>query len=234
MKSISVVIAARNEADYIGRCIDSVIRQEGASALEIIVVNNASSDQTAAIAKSHGCVVIDEKIPSQVLAKQVGCISAKGEIIAVIDADCVVGINWLKSILEIFSADPAISAVTGPYQYKDKLPLWAVLYNRLIHSSVLSFASALDFLNFPYVIGGNVAFRRDCFISCGGYRLSRSFAETEIGISLRLRRYGKIKISREICVTTSGRRFYSGLIDFFVLYKMHNYFWLFFFDRVKK
>ena len=57
MSKIAVIIPAFNEALSIGQVIQALPK----SVAEIIVVNNASTDQTAQVAKEHGAVVLDEK-----------------------------------------------------------------------------------------------------------------------------------------------------------------------------
>ena len=57
MSKIAVIIPAFNEALSIGQVIEALPK----SIAEIIVVNNASTDQTAQVAKEHGAVVLDEK-----------------------------------------------------------------------------------------------------------------------------------------------------------------------------
>ena len=60
MKKVSVVIIARNEEENIGRCIKSVLKQNYKD-LEIIVVNDVSTDKTAEIAKKLNVKVINNK-----------------------------------------------------------------------------------------------------------------------------------------------------------------------------
>ena len=57
MSKIAVIIPAFNEALSIGQVIEALPK----SIAEIIVVNNASTDQTAQVAEEHGAVVLDEK-----------------------------------------------------------------------------------------------------------------------------------------------------------------------------
>lgn len=98
---VSVVIPARNEEKYIGKCLQSLLEQEE-KADEIIVVDNNSSDKTAEIAKSYGARVIKEKTQGITYARTLGFNSAKFEIIARVDADTTVPKDWILRIKKDF------------------------------------------------------------------------------------------------------------------------------------
>src|SRR2546427_622165 len=92
---ISVVVAAKNEAQHIGRCLGALFRQTYSNDYEVIVVDNGSCDATPKIAKMFPCRVVFEPRLGQLQAKHRGVQEASGEIVAVLDADCVAPANWL-------------------------------------------------------------------------------------------------------------------------------------------
>lgn len=94
---VSVVIPVRNGAKYLREAIDSVLRQ-GVSGIEVIVVNNGSTDGSRAVAQSFGAPVrlIDEAKPGAAHARNAGVALARGEFLAFQDADDV----WARGKLE--------------------------------------------------------------------------------------------------------------------------------------
>src|SRR3546814_8574240 len=87
---ISVIIAVWNGRATIGRCLDAVRAQSLPSEeLEIIVVDNGSSDGTAEIARSvPGVIVLTEHRPGSYAARNRGLAHARGTYVAFTDADC--------------------------------------------------------------------------------------------------------------------------------------------------
>ncbi len=87
---ISFVIPAYNEQDFIGPCLESVMRELGTIECdaEVIVVNNASTDATRERALAVPDVrVVDEPQKGLVRAREAGYLASSGELIANIDSD---------------------------------------------------------------------------------------------------------------------------------------------------
>ena len=84
---ISFVVPARNEAAGIRTCVDALVRQGDSATVEVIVVDNGSSDDTAAIASAHGARVIHEPRPGLAHARQAGLMAAHAPILVFVDAD---------------------------------------------------------------------------------------------------------------------------------------------------
>ncbi len=86
--TITVIVCAYNEAQYLAACLHALLAQTR-PADQIIVVDNASSDGTGAVARSiAGVLVVDEPARGLVLARERGRLAARGDILAYIDADC--------------------------------------------------------------------------------------------------------------------------------------------------
>lgn len=112
---VSVLIPARNEEKFIGRCIASV-RATGwtAERLEILVIDHQSTDDTAAVARKAGAQVISADRKKKIGAvRNVGLTKAKGDFVAFVDADCTVPRTWLSSAISILVSDPRVGAVGG-------------------------------------------------------------------------------------------------------------------------
>lgn len=112
---VSVLIPARNEEKFIGRCIASVLATEWpADQLEILVIDHQSTDDTAAVAREAGAHVISADRELKIGAvRNVGLSRAKGDFVAFVDADCTVPRTWLRSAINILVSDSRVGAVGG-------------------------------------------------------------------------------------------------------------------------
>jgi len=107
---ISVIIPVKNGTNYLGEALESLRRQE--LNLEIIVVDDGSTDATAELAREAGCVVLRHPVSrGQVAGKNTGLSAAKGDFILFLDHDDKVRDGALRTMLEALQADPEASAV---------------------------------------------------------------------------------------------------------------------------
>ncbi len=113
MTSISVVIPALNDAAMLEHCLAALAAQTRL-ADEIIVVDNGSTDATAAVAKAAGARVVNEPLRGIFPATAAGFDAATGTLLARLDADSIAPPDWLARVEEAFLADPTLSALTGP------------------------------------------------------------------------------------------------------------------------
>src|SRR3990167_6878823 len=84
---VSIVIPARNEEDFLPACLASIDALTTSKTLEVIVVDNASTDKTAMIAEGHGALVLYESVTGVGRARARGSAHARGTYILNIDAD---------------------------------------------------------------------------------------------------------------------------------------------------
>lgn len=111
---VSVVVPAYNEEENIGRCIESILTQDFTGELELIVVNDGSTDRTSEIASKYPVKLIDlPKNGGKAQALNVGTRSARGEIIVFSDSDSEMSHGALTSISKCFEDDPDVEAVAG-------------------------------------------------------------------------------------------------------------------------
>ncbi|RIH85792.1 putative glycosyltransferase EpsJ [Meiothermus luteus] len=199
--SVSVVVPARNEEDYIGPCLASILAQEPRPD-EVIVVDNGSTDRTAEIARGFGVRVVYQPQPGLHIARQTGLEAASSEVVAATDADCRVEPGWVAAIQEAFR-DPQVVETYGPLEFYDG-PLFDRLLSRYGYPL---FLALMDRLGQPNAAGGNHAVRRRVALEVGGYDVP--FGE-DLRLMQKLRQKGRIVYTPKARVLTSGRRLKRG------------------------
>jgi len=201
---ISIVIPAFNEADFLPRCLDSLMTQKNAPNFEVIVVDNASTDETANVAGKYGFRVIYESKKGVVHARQAGLEAAKGQIIVSTDADSFFPEFWLHNIHSFFLEHPEASGLAGNYHFY-KGPLWA----RIMPAVLGFFIWGLSLIiHRPiYVSGANLSFRKEAF---PGYDTRYYQGADERGVLLEIMKKGRVYVTLKNPVETSSRRVNQG------------------------
>ncbi|MDR7383881.1 glycosyltransferase family 2 protein [Promicromonospora iranensis] len=116
--TVSVVIPVRNDAPALDACLALLARQT-VDPLEIVVVDNASTDASAAVAHRWGAVVVAEPSVGIPAAAATGYDTAKGTVIARLDADSRPGPRWVETVVEQMAAEPGLDALTGAGSFYD-------------------------------------------------------------------------------------------------------------------
>lgn len=129
--NVSVVIPVFNEELYLEKCLQS-LQQQSEKPYEIIIVDNNSSDNSIAVAQKFPVTIIHQKEKGIIPTRNVGFDTAKGDIIARCDADCILPLDWIKNIKEDFQ-NQEIDALSGPFTFYDlpKNPLIRLIYGNM-------------------------------------------------------------------------------------------------------
>jgi len=191
---ISVIVCAHNEARYLPACLHSVLAQSRRPD-EVLVVNNASSDETAAVAAQIPFVrVIDEPRKGLVVARETGRRHASGHILVCLDADRRAPLPWIARIERRLNLDPRLIALSGPYRYYD----WDWWSRSLIRAYDFTLAPATQLL-VKHILhigtifnGGNFAVRREALERIGGFDTSIEFHGEDTNVGRRLSAIGKV------------------------------------------
>ena len=109
--TVSVVVPARDDAVALARCLDLLAVQTVAP-LEVVVVDNGSTDGTARVARERGARVVAEAVVGIPQAAARGYDEARGEVVARLDADSRPGPRWVERVVDQLD-DPTLDAVTG-------------------------------------------------------------------------------------------------------------------------
>lgn len=178
INNISVIIAARNEEEHLLNLLDSLIAQNYPQEnYEIIVIDDRSEDNTSDIvkefqSKNHNITLLQIKDESKHLLGKKGALdkgirTAKYDILAFTDADCVPTKNWLKQINQHFADDTDIVAGYSYVKYKNRF--FEFLKN-LERSSIFAVIAGSFGWNWGITItAGNMAYRKELFFKADGF-----------------------------------------------------------------
>lgn len=110
---LSVVICSLNGAAGLDRCLDALARQTVHSRLEVIVVDDGSTDPTSEVARAQGALVIRHPVNRGLAAaRNSGVAAASGPIVAFLDDDCEPERRWAEQLLASYTS--GVVGVGGP------------------------------------------------------------------------------------------------------------------------
>jgi glycosyltransferase involved in cell wall biosynthesis len=204
-------VCAYNEARTLPACLHSLLSQTRPPD-EILVVDNACTDETGAVARAvPGVRVVEEPVKGLVVARETARRKASGDILAYVDADCRVPLQWLERIERRFEQHPVSVAVTGPYRFYDwDLTGRALVraYDHLVAPPTHVLVHYLFGLG-AILYGGNFAVRREPLASIGGFDRTVEFHGEDTNLGRRLTPLGTVELARDCWVWTSARRYHA-------------------------
>jgi cellulose synthase/poly-beta-1,6-N-acetylglucosamine synthase-like glycosyltransferase len=175
---VSVIIPARNEAAHIGNCLQSLFRQTYPKALtEILVVNDFSTDETAAVVweQREHCrllnlsdYVTDSLNAYKKKAIETGITHSSGELIICTDADCSMGPDWIQTLVDAYQKEN-LHFIAAPVKIvPDKTAL--SIFQTLDFISLQGITGAAVYKNlYPMCNGANLAYTRNAYETVGGF-----------------------------------------------------------------
>lgn len=201
---VSLVIPAFNEEQDLPACLQAIARQT-AKPYEVIVVDNNSTDNTVAIARSFPFVkVISEPCQGPAFARDAGFNDARGEVIGRIDADTILSENWVDTVQTIF-ADNNIDAVSGSLNFHD-IP-FKKLFSRVDLFFRRFLARSLARHNELFLFGGNMAVRQRFWRGISAKVCHKSEFHEDIDMAAHAAHSNwNIKFCEELKVGISARR----------------------------
>lgn len=227
MVKYSIVIPAYNEAELIAQSVKAAAAQNiPRDEFEIIVVDNASTDDTSEAARQAGAdKVVLETVKGTNIARQRGVLNSEGEIVAFLDADCQPDNGWLQSI-DALLAKPGVAAVSGPYDYGFRT--WRSALSRIYLNVGFRHLDKMLYLVFHrragVMMGGNFATRREYLDRIGGLPPLKFYGDDAKTAIMLARMVGKVVFTPEITVASSPRRFRSqGFFRLTLTYAWHYF-----------
>ncbi len=221
--TISLVIPAHNEAEYIGPCIESVLQNAAGKFKEIVVVDNASTDGTGDVARMyHGVTVVREDRKGLTIARQTGLQATTADFVAYMDGDSRLALGWFQKAEALIARYPVAVSWSGPVYYYDA-PSRAWNYTLALGwwlTAPLMY-HAIGYM----VLGGNFIVRRSAIDAIGGFDPAVAFYGEDMTLAKRLSVEGKTIFRMNFWGLTSARRFVKeGYVKTNMHYVM-NYVW---------
>jgi len=187
-KRISIIVPVYNDAKNLAECVSALNASAGADT-EIIVVDDASTDDTAAAARAMGVRVLDmPKNGGPGAARNYGAAQVQGDIVFFVDADVVVASDALGRVRRAFEDDPKLGAVFGSYDDSPRAPGVVSQYRNLLHH----FTHQQARTEASTFWAGCGAVRRSVFEAVNGFdgtRFARPSIE-DIDLGVRMRQAG--------------------------------------------
>jgi glycosyltransferase involved in cell wall biosynthesis len=231
MPTISVVICAHNEEDWIAQSIESLAQQKRLPD-EVIVVDNASTDSTAKIVQN--CAAKFPHLNIQLVyeakkglhhAREAGWRATSSEIVVNTDADITFPPDWLSIIDQTFQ-DANVHAITGIVRYNDAPAFinWVTWVTDQLYQP----EGIGKLMTQEYVLnGGNSAYRRSVLEAVNGYldKPADMLEDRYMSHQIQSRGY-QIKFVRNLKVWHTFRRFsklgWRGYMNYIFFYTAEN------------
>jgi len=200
---VSVVVPAYNEEKYLPVVLKALKNQTYPN-YEIVIVDNASEDNTKKVAKKFKTRVIYESKRGMSYARNRGFLEAKGEIIVRTDADSIPQKEWIETITKPLIEKQDVVAVTGSaeyigegiaFKYISRVLFWVYFYAiRLV-------------LGHYQLSGPNFAIRRKVFLKTKPH-MDDNIVQEDLDASCHMSVYGKIVFLPQLVMSISFRRFH--------------------------
>ena len=148
--SLSVLVPAYNEEKVIARTIEGLLETEYPKK-EIIIIDDGSKDKTLEIANRYKSKVkvLHKENGGKASALNYGIAFAGGEIIAIVDADTIIGRQGLKQIVKGFGRDGKVAAVAGNIKVRNRM-------NWLTWTQALEYVAGIEIVRRAFDFFGSI------------------------------------------------------------------------------
>ncbi len=207
---LSIVVAAKNEAANINSLINSIKNNDYSfENFELIIIDDKSTDETFQVAEKalrafsnfNIYKVKEKKHKGKRGALDYGIRLAANPYILITDADCKPGKNWLKAMADKFLSGCDFVIGVAPFIQRNKLINKIACYENF-KNSLLAFTAAR--MGLPYTASArNFGFRKDAFVSIGGFSNTTQSISGDDDLLLR----EAIKNNLNICTLRSQNAF---------------------------
>jgi glycosyltransferase involved in cell wall biosynthesis len=205
MSRISVIVPSYNDAELLHGCLEAIAAQSR-PADEVIVVDNASEDNTADVAIAAGARVVHEARRGILSATSAGFDAATGDLLLRLDADSVPPVDWIARVAEAFESDPDLDALSGPGDYYGSSRLVHWVAEHVYIGAYSRIVGAL--LGHPVLFGSNLALSASAWHDVRS-RVHRETREVhdDFDIAINLTPGSRIRFDPTLRVAVSARPF---------------------------
>lgn len=215
---VNVVIPAHNEAEALPFCLAALYKQITTHEFEVILVDNSSTDGTSDIANAWSnrlkLKVISEPKLGRGQARMTGFANANADIILSTDADSIVPVDWVETLVNTLCVTKNTAAITSSsyitdgswltnWTVKIGMPISLYLYRIIIGNYILT--------------GASFAIWRKAYLDSGSFDSKRDMLD-DVDLSFRVARVGQIKYLAKVKVKTEGDIFSHGFVQGFFHY----------------
>ncbi|KQZ83950.1 hypothetical protein ASD56_07915 [Microbacterium sp. Root166] len=202
---VTVVIPCRDDAEYLDACLTALAAQEH-PADRIVVIDNASTDASAAVARRHGADVIREEQIGiwPAAARGYDEASDSADIIARLDADSRPHPDWIANLVRAFVADPGLGVLTGGAEFYGGSPLANYLGEHWYIGGGHFWIR--KWLGIPLVFGSNFAMRTSLWLRVRDV-VDRENAtiHDDLDLTIRLRAADGVRYDPQLRMPVSAR-----------------------------
>lgn len=188
--SVTVVVPAFNSQETIAGCIESLLNlQYPREKLEIIIVDNGSSDDTAAIASRYPVRMLSEEQRGAAAARNRGIREAGGEYVAFTDSDCQVAPDWLHKLVRA-AIENKSDAVGGRIVNAVSTHIARFTEDQRLMNQEDAIRGAL--VPLPFIITANALFKKKILDVMDGFDVAfdqASSEDTDLGWRLHVHGY---------------------------------------------
>jgi len=117
MTKATVLIAAWQAAPTIGSTLDSIRACRGAAEVDILVVDDGSTDDTAAVAQEHGARVLTIVHAGRAAALNAGLAAIANDVVLITDADCLAPPGWIEDSLAALAGHDGVGGNLWPTHF---------------------------------------------------------------------------------------------------------------------
>lgn len=239
---VSVVIPAWNEEDNIFRAVSSIVANLTAFKVEIVVINNNSTDGTQKVLEELGIRNYFQPEQGTPYARQMGLDKARGKFHLCADCDTFYPPNWIDLMIKPMQQDDSVKGVYGRYCFIP--PVGKSRFGLKIYEIITGILIRIRKQNREYlnVLGFNMGFVTEAGRHPNGFMVNKSrkfdnaagseyfVEEAEDGrMALHLKKQGRLKMVTHVkarVYTSSRRLMYDGGIfkAFKNRFKLHTKF----------
>lgn len=168
---LSLIISTRNRAESLQRTLQAIEQIQTQADWELVVVDNGSTDDTAAVLDSFknssrlNVLVVQEPTPGLANARNAGVRAASGEVLVFTDDDCLPTINFIDATKLVFDEDARIGFSGGRILLHDPSDQPITIQESMTREQI----EPGQFIEAGLIQGANFAFRRSALLQIGGF-----------------------------------------------------------------